>query len=140
MEPNDNPPSEREWTIEEMEEFFSDKYTNAYASNSKPVDSSSITLASLQQALSEYDRKFPRPDDVVVVRGIFVMSIAPPEHGWPMAMHCPICKETTFILSPWAIEPKDGGYFKMEACVSEVHNMRLAWDNLHKELASYYDE
>ena len=68
--------------------------------------------------------------------GIHVTAIVPPESGWPIAMYCPICKETTFILSPWSLKPTvDGkefeGYHKMNGmCASEVHgnehNMQLA--------------
>ena len=62
--------------------------------------------------------------------GIHVTSIKPPEQGWPIAMYCPICKVTTFVLSPWAAKPEDGDYFKMnDMCADEVlgfkHNMQL---------------
>ena len=41
-------------------------------------------------------------------------------------MHCPICKETTFIISPWAIKPEKGDYWLMnDTCGSEEH-----WHNL----------
>jgi hypothetical protein len=57
-------------------------------------------------------------------RGIHVTSIVPPESGWPIACYCPICKETTFLLSPWAIKPKEGDYHKMtEVCGSDEHGM-----------------
>lgn len=54
-------------------------------------------------------------------RGIHVTHINPPEQGWPIATYCPICKKTTFVLSPWSIKPKDGDYWRMnEMCVDEV--------------------
>jgi hypothetical protein len=64
-------------------------------------------------------------------RGIHVTSIVPPEHGWPIAFYCPICKETTFLLSLWANKTKDGDYFKMnDVCASDehsyAHNMTMA--------------
>lgn len=63
--------------------------------------------------------------------GIHVTSIVPPEVGWPIAMYCPICKETTFMLSLWAIKPEDGDYWRMNyTCASEEigvnHNMWIA--------------
>lgn len=57
--------------------------------------------------------------------GIHVTAIVPPEQGWPIAMYCPICKETTIVLSPWAIKPERGDYWLMhETCGSEEHNLR----------------
>ena len=63
--------------------------------------------------------------------GIHVTSIVPPEQGWPVAMHCPLCKETVFMLSLWAIKPKDGDFFKInKMCVNEElgfkHNMKMS--------------
>ena len=46
--------------------------------------------------------------------GIHVTHIVPPAQGWPIAMYCPLCKETTFILSPWAIKPEKGDYWLMK--------------------------
>jgi hypothetical protein len=72
-------------------------------------------------------------------RGIHITSIVPPEQGWPIAMHCPICKETTFMLSLWAVKPKDGDYFlHKELCASEEfshrHNMELATKRVEFQL------
>jgi hypothetical protein len=63
--------------------------------------------------------------------GIHIASITPPEQGWPIAMYCPICKVTTFILSSWAAKPEDGGYFKIkDVCTLGDHAMRLAMKTL----------
>lgn len=73
-----------------------------------------------------------RLDDIRAQRaGIHVTAIVPPEQGWPIAMYCPICKETTFLLSPWAIKPEKGDYWRMSGmCASEQygnrHNMEIA--------------
>ena len=110
---NDNPPCEREWTIEEREEFFTSQdavtglFSGAVANNA---------------ASSWMNTRRPT--------GIHVTSISPPEYGWPVAFYCPRCKETVFLWSPWAIKPKDGDYWKMnEMCVSEEyghkHNLEM---------------
>lgn len=70
--------------------------------------------------------------------GIHVTSIVPPAQGWPVAMYCPLCKETTFLLSPWAIKPTDGDYFKLNdtcasECVSDRHNITLAIDGTNRD-------
>lgn len=100
MEPKSyfDPPCEREWTIAELEEFF----------------------AGIDAVTGPCNRTLPY--------GIYVTNIVPPEQGWPIAMYCPICKETTFILSPWAAKPKDGDYFKMNNICArdERHNMIMA--------------
>ena len=62
--------------------------------------------------------------------GIHVTSIVPPEQGWPVAYYCPLCRETTFVMSPWAVKPTvDGkefdGYHKIkDMCASEEHGFR----------------
>lgn len=131
MDPNQNIPSEREWTMEEMEEFFSKKYTDAYLSNSTPSlpDAEPVTVASLLDALAEYDAKFSRPDQIIP--RVHITHIVPPAQGWPIAVYCPICKETTFALSPWAIKPADGDYWKMnDVCgnpdLANRHNIQMA--------------
>jgi len=105
MEPRGyyDPPSEREWTPEERQDF--------YIKTGNYLDS----------------KQFPKPS------GIHVTSITPPAQGWPVAMYCPICKETTFILSPWAMKPVDGDYFKMNGVCGrdETHNLTMALS--HKE-------
>lgn len=68
-------------------------------------------------------------------KGIYVTNIVPPAQGWPVAMYCPLCKETTFLLSPWAIEPTEGGYLTInDTCANEdvyiKHNIKMAFDPL----------
>lgn len=70
--------------------------------------------------------------------GIFITSIAHPEHGWPVAYYCSICRETVFLLSPWAEKPKDGDYWLINnICANEEHqvrhNMIMALDPSHKK-------
>jgi hypothetical protein len=108
MEPNQNPPCEREWTIAEREEFFAGQDAVTGIFNVAPT-------------------------------GIHVTHIVPPAQGWPIAMHCPICKETTFILSPWAAKPEKGDYLRMkETCGSDVlcemHNIQMAYDKMNMEI------
>ncbi len=111
MDANQNHLSEREWTIDEFEEFFKSQdavtglFSGEVASNASWMNA-------------------PNPT------GIHVTSIVPPELGWPVAYHCPLCRTTTFVLSPWATKPKDGDYWRMnEMCSDEVngfaHNMRM---------------
>lgn len=122
MEPKSyfDPPSEREWTIEEMEEFFAGQdartglFNGGYASNRPPVKEV----------------------------GIHVTHITPPAAGWPIALYCPLCKETTFVLSPWAKKPDDGDYWKMkDICGSEVladmHNFELSLQRKQLALLKY---
>lgn len=104
-----DPPSEREWTIAEQEEFYAGQDAITGLSNgTKPS-------------------------------GIRIKHIVSPTSGWPIAMHCPICKETTFILSQWAIKPESGDYFKMNnTCGSDAlgstHNLILARDTISEKL------
>lgn len=110
MEPNQNPPCEREWTIFEREEFFAGQDAVTGIFNVAPT-------------------------------GIHVTHIVPPAQGWPIAMHCPICKETTFLLSPWAAKPEKGDYWRMtETCArSGQHNMEIAMKPLaYRPLPSGY--
>jgi hypothetical protein len=115
MEINDNPPWERDWTLSEMEEFFA----------SQDARTGIFSGATWSNA--------PEP------KGIFVTSIVPPAQGWPIAMYCPICKETTFLLSPWAAKPERGDYLRMkETCGSDVlcemHNIQMAYDKMNMEI------
>jgi hypothetical protein len=64
MEPNQNPPSEREWTIEEREEFFAsqDAMTglfNGMASNAPMEKTAPITLKDLQEMVAKFREQFP---------------------------------------------------------------------------------
>lgn len=92
-------PSEREWTDDEMEEFYIPK------------------------------------------SGIFIMHIDHPEQGWPIAMYCPICKTTTFILSLYAEKPKNGGYMKInDLCCSEtlgqIHDIEIAFNKMQPRFSN----
>lgn len=74
-------------------------------------------------------------------RGIHVTKIVTPEVGWPVAFHCPLCKETTFVLSPWSPKPEDGGYFRIDkSCMSDEffnrHNMIMAMEGLDRLVRS----
>ena len=81
----------------------------------------SITLKDLIDMKEKIDKQFPE------TKGIHVTSIVPPEQGWPIAMYCPICKVTTFVLSPWAAKPEKGDYYWKikDVCVSGDHAMLL---------------
>lgn len=121
MEPKSyfDPPCEREWTIAEREEFFAGQDARTGLLNGGRYQLVPVAPPS----------------------GINVTNIVPPEQGWPIAMYCPICKETTFVLSPWAIKPQDGDYFKMnETCArDEKHNMIMAMKPLHDVLYTQLD-
>ena len=127
MEPNLNPPSEREWTSKEKEEFF------ANLPKQPPIQWST---GAWNGPLIELDPEDPFGDmERIFNRGIHVTSITPPESGWPVAFYCPLCKVTTFVLSPWAVKPSDGDFWRMEMCGSDVegfrHNMQLGMKGLH---------
>src|SRR5271157_4313805 len=54
---------------------------------------------------------------------VHITSIVPPESGWPIVAHCDLCKKTVIVLSPWAIKPEDGDYWKMNGtCLDEDLN------------------
>jgi len=101
MDPNWNVPSEREWTAEEMEEFFAKGITGgAVASNAKWSNA-------------------PKPT------GIHITSITPPEQGWPIMAHCSICKKTVIVLSPYAAKPEDGDILSLKGtCLDEDEHIR----------------
>lgn len=106
MDPNWNVPSEREWTIEEQEEFFSSRdaitglFSGAVASN-----------ATWSNA--------PKPT------GIHLTSITPPEQGWPIMAHCKICKKTVIVLSLYAAKPEKGDIWSLKGtCLDENENIR----------------
>ncbi len=126
---NQNPPSEREWSIEDAEEFFSsqDAVTGllggGYVANAS-LSFGAITLSDIQEMVWNLE---------VANRGIRITSITPPEQGWPIAMHCPICKETTFALNTWAVKPSEGDYFLIndvcahfDSTIRHRHSMELA--------------
>jgi hypothetical protein len=117
MEPNQNVPSERDWTDEEREMYYSFQ-RQATGIFSGGAVANNACLNDEWRNLS------------VTSRGIHVTSIVPPSEGWPIAYHCPLCKRTEIVLSPWAIKPKEGDYWLMnDMCGDEFlgfeHNMRL---------------
>ncbi len=94
---NQNPPSEREWSIEESEEFF--------ATHDAITGLPWIGMAGRT--------------------GIVVTNIVPPEQGWPIVAHCALCHKTEIILSPWAVKPEKGDYWKMEGtCLDEEQHIK----------------
>ena len=135
MDPNQNPPFSRIGTEEEKEEFFSsqDAITGllggavaANWSNSQELPAP-LTLKDVQEVCDEVERK--------LFRGVHVTAIAPPDQGWPVAYYCPLCKETVFLLSPYACKPTvdgkeyDGYHVIKDICAHETlgfkHNMEL---------------
>jgi len=130
MDANQNPPSERDWTEQEKEEFFASQdavtgmFNEGIASNAGTYwrDTLPISPSWLRMITDEMGTKFPAG------YGIVVTSIVPPEQGWPIVAHCDLCKKTVIVLSPWAIKPEKGDYWKMEGtCLDEdehiKHNM-----------------
>jgi hypothetical protein len=124
MEPNQKPPSERDWTIEEREEFFASQDAVTLNFNDIPRQPPiEWYTGAWNGPLIELDPNDPFGDmERIFNRGIHVTAITPPAKGWPIAMHCPLCKETVIALSPWAIKPEKGDYWRMtEMCASEEH-------------------
>ena len=130
MEPNQNPPSERDWTEQEKDEFFAsqDALTGILngVPNQPPIEWST---GAWNGPLIKLD-----PDDPfghmqrLFGPAINITSIVPPESGWPIVAHCDMCKKTVIVLSPWAIKPEKGDYWKMHhTCLDEdlhiKHNM-----------------
>jgi len=125
MEPRGyyDPPSAKEPTPEEWEEFLAKQPSIEFSTGwwNGPI----IPLSS----------DYPFGDlERLVHSGIHVTNITPPAQGWPVATYCPICKETTFILSPWAMKPLTGDYFKMNGVCGrdERHNLDMAMKPIHK--------
>lgn len=123
MEPNQNPPSEREWTPEEMEDFFSDKFIDAYNSNvNAMITNGPVTATSEEITLEKLIKMYEELERLAAPKGIFITHLVPPESGWMLAMYCPICKETTFRLDKYACKPSEGDYFLMkQTCGSDEH-------------------
>ena len=143
MEPNQNPPSEREWTVEEREEFFASRDAVTGILNGVPAQAPiEWSTSAWNGPLIELDPNDPFGDmERIFHRGIHVTKIVPPEVGWPVAFHCPLCKETTFMLSPWAKKPDDGDYFRIDkSCMSDEffnrHNMIMAMEGLDRCIRS----
>ena len=112
MEPNQNPPSERDWTIEEQEEFFASQdavtglFPNSVANN--------VLMPNFIQEIEH-----------IFDPGIHITSFVPTESGWPIVAHCDLCKKTVIVLSPWAIKPEKGDYWKLEGtCLDEEEHIK----------------
>jgi len=62
MEPNQNPPSEREWTMAEREDFFAHWGTSCTAMNGIPnAPTAPLTLDMLVKMKEDFDKQFPEP-------------------------------------------------------------------------------
>ena len=130
MDANQNPPSEREWTVEEREAFFSSDNAITGLPNSALAGMPTNALpfrptASINHCGDELAKEWPW----CIETGIHVTSVTPPESGWLMSFYCSLCKETWFLLSPWALKPKEGDYWRIQMCGSDVegfrHNLQL---------------
>jgi hypothetical protein len=131
MDANQNPPSERDWTEQEKEDFFSSQDAVTGILNGIP------NQPPIQWSTGAWNRPLIKldPDDPFGhIQRLFgptinITSIVPPESGWPIVAHCDLCKKTVIVLSPWAIKPEDGDYWRMEMCGDETlafeHNMKL---------------
>ncbi len=132
MDPNQNVPSERDWTEQEKEEFFASQDAITGILNGVPnqpsIEWSTGSWNGPIFPLSSDDPfgdlyRFTHP-------GIHITSIVPPEQGWPVAFYCPLCRETTFLLSPYAVKPSDGDYHQMTEMCADLefgfkHNMEF---------------
>ena len=66
--------------------------------------------------------------------GINITSIKQPEQGGIIAIHCPLCKATDFILSLWAVKPRDGDFFYMpQTCINDLRHDLEMCSSLYKE-------
>ena len=126
MEPNQNPPCEREWTIQEREEFFASIGLSGTPINKepfRPIEWSTSTWNGPIHPLSSDDpfgdlERFIHP-------GVNITSIVPPEQGWPIVAHCDLCKKTVIVLSPYAVKPEKGDYFLLKGtCLDEELNVK----------------
>jgi hypothetical protein len=59
VEPNQNPPSEREWTKEEMEEFFSNGHSYAILTNGGSTPMEVPTIEELSALYDRFKEMFP---------------------------------------------------------------------------------
>ncbi len=59
---------------------------------------------------------------------ICVTSISTYDTGAVIATHCDKCRETVFMYSPYATQPKDGDYFLVNGiCENVVHCFPTPW-------------
>jgi len=50
--------------------------------------------------------------------GIFITAITPPEMGWPVMIHCDVCRRTEILLCTWLVKPIYGDIMRMRrSCV-----------------------
>jgi len=140
MDANQNPPSERDWTDQEKDEFYASIGLSGTPINKEPFrPSASITYCGDHLA-KEWEENPPTVESIKKIMDwwnqksipdgarFVITSIVPPEQGWPIVAHCDLCKKTVIVLSPWAIKPSDGDYWKMNGtCLDEdlhiKHNM-----------------
>ena len=104
-EPNQKESNDREFTQEEINKLTLELNAEIYADCLKHTTIEWSTGA-WNGPLIELDPNDPFGHmEQLFSTGIHVTSITPPEQGWPIAMYCPICKKTTFVLSPYAVKP-----------------------------------
>ena len=126
MDPNQNPPSERDWTEQEKDEFFAsqDALTGIFngVPNQLPIGWST---GAWNGPIIKLDPDDPFGDlEHFIHPGIHVTSIVPPEQGWPIAAHCTHCRNTVIVLSPYAKKPEDGDYYMLKGtCLDEEMNV-----------------
>jgi hypothetical protein len=127
MDPNQNPPSERDWTEQEKDEFFAsqDALTGIFngVPNQLPIGWST---GAWNGPIIKLDPDDPFGDlEHFIHPGIHVTSIVPPEQGWPIAAHCTHCRNTVIVLSPYAKKPEDGDYYMLKGtCLDEEMNVQ----------------
>lgn len=66
MEPNQNPPSERDWTDQEKDEFYASIGLSGTPINNapyhpSPMETEPITLSGLLKMKEDFDKQFPEP-------------------------------------------------------------------------------
>ena len=139
MGANQNPPSERDWTPEEMEDFFSDKWKDAYNGQIASVMTNGADLSNKEPITLEKLLKTQHDlERLVAPRGIYITSIVHPEQGWPIVAHCDICHETVIVLSPYAIKPENGDYYLMNGtCLNEEEHIK---HNMYPQKLYLWDE
>lgn len=93
-------------------------------------------------SIADLEEFFSGPD--ARQTGIYITNIIPPKQGWPIAMYCSICQETTILLEPYALPVDEGRSYLLirDMCPSpEVginHNMRMVMEEmLRNRIKSY---
>jgi hypothetical protein len=117
MDANQNPPSERDWTEQEKDEF--------YASQDAVTGMFNGFVVSNDDPMWTTDYCIGKGYNIFKPTGIHITSIVSPESGWPIVAHCDLCRKTVIVLSPWAIKPEKGDYWKMHhTCLDEDLNIK----------------